>query len=159
MRPLDKKSKPTTSVSRQVLLFWYLLAQCQAMGQASPPKPARIVTEYALTSAQDFSNSDPEAWRLLGSNDDGRSWTTLDVQTNQLFRSRSQRRVFGVNNQAAYNAYRRRNRKTVMIGLAVNERSGAEGTVPLPSQVYSNPMPNATGNSLAGLWLTRQPKS
>jgi hypothetical protein len=111
------------------------------------------------SSAQDFYNPDPEAWRLLGSNDDGRSWTTLDVQSNQLFRSRSQRRVFGVNNQAAYNGYRRRNRKTVMIGLAVNERSGAGGTVPLPSQVYSNPMPNATGNSLAGLWLTRQPKS
>jgi len=106
MKPFDTVSKLSGSVSWRLLACWFLLNPFLAPGQGAVSKPARIVTEYALTSAQDFSNPDPEAWRLLGSNDDGGAWTTLDVQTNQVFSNRSQRRVFAIANKAAYNIYR-----------------------------------------------------
>jgi len=95
-----------------------------ALGQPSPPRPARIVTEYALTSAQDVSNGDPQGWRLLGSNDDGRSWITLDIQTNQVSWSRSERRVFAVNNQTAYNAYRLQLDRKAEVALSELELMG-----------------------------------
>lgn len=93
MKPSDKTTKVTGWVSRRILVCLAVVIPLLASGQATFPKPAKIVTEYALTSAQDFTNPDPEAWRLLASNDDGRSWMTLDVQTNQLFSSRGERRV------------------------------------------------------------------
>ena len=124
MKPFDKTNKLSVSVSWRVLACWCILVPFLALGQAALPKPARIVTAYALTSAQDFSNTDPEAWRLLASNDDGRSWTTLDVQTNQPFRSRSQRRVFAVNNQTAYNAYRLQLDNATDVALAELELMG-----------------------------------
>ena len=75
-------------------------------GQAEPSKPGRFVAAYALTSAHNEEGQDPSAWRLLGSNDDERSWTVLDVQTNQVFATRCQKRVFAFRNRTAYNIYR-----------------------------------------------------
>jgi signal transduction histidine kinase len=49
---------------------------------------------YALTSANDLPTRDPRDWRLLGSNDGGKTWTTLDVRQNEIFSTRFQRRVF-----------------------------------------------------------------
>src|SRR5687768_13582140 len=66
--------------------------------QAEPSKPGRIVVAYALTSAHNEEGQDPSAWRLLGSNDGERSWNLLDVQTNQAFTARCQRRVFPIGN-------------------------------------------------------------
>src|SRR5258707_1502949 len=69
--------------------------------------PARIVREYALTSGSARENhGDPRNWRLLASNDDGKHWTLLDTETNQVFRARSQRKVYRVANQEAFNTYR-----------------------------------------------------
>src|SRR5579872_6085115 len=44
----------------------------------------RVVTSYALTAPahldlDDHEGSAPRDWRLLGSNDDGRTWQILDV--------------------------------------------------------------------------------
>src|ERR1700761_7547966 len=68
--------------------------------------PGRVVKEYALTSSHDFSYYDPRDWRLLGSTDGGASWTTIDVQTNQFFGKRNQRRAFTITNNTAYSVYR-----------------------------------------------------
>jgi PAS domain S-box-containing protein len=65
-----------------------------------------VVTQYAVTSAINRAHPDPQDWRLLGSNDDEKSWVLLDVQTNQSFKARSQRRVFAIQNRTAYTAYR-----------------------------------------------------
>jgi hypothetical protein len=53
----------------------------------------------------EWTGNDPSAWRLLGSNDRGQTWTLLDLQTNQHFR-RLERRPFGVRNRTPYNTYR-----------------------------------------------------
>ena len=66
----------------------------------------RVVRQYALTSANDFPQRDPQDWRLLGSNDGGRTWTTLDVRKGELFSERHQRRVFKLVSPRAFNGYR-----------------------------------------------------
>ena len=64
------------------------------------------VTKYAITSANDAPERDPKDWKLLGSNDGGSSWDTLDSRTGETFSSRFQRRVFSVTSSGAYNIYR-----------------------------------------------------
>lgn len=75
---------------------------------ASPLGPRKVIGAYALTSANDFQQRDPQDWRLLGSNDGGKTWTTLDTRTNELFSVRHQRRVFHVANTNAFNVFRLR---------------------------------------------------
>jgi glucose/arabinose dehydrogenase/PKD repeat protein/type 1 glutamine amidotransferase len=66
---------------------------------------AAVVTKYALTSANDFDGRDPKNWALQGSQD-GTTWTDLDVQSNQDFPERFQRREFEITNTTAYTNYR-----------------------------------------------------
>jgi glucose/arabinose dehydrogenase/type 1 glutamine amidotransferase len=68
------------------------------------PAPA-AVTKYSLTSANDFDGRDPKNWALQGSQD-GTTWTDLDVQTDQDFPERFQRREFEITNTTAYAHYR-----------------------------------------------------
>jgi len=97
---------------RKLWLRWITLPlfccwfQTLAWGQSAVPAPARILTQYALTVTQDRPGRDPKSWRLQGSNDGGKSWTRLDAQTNQIFYTRSMRRIFEVSNQSAFNLYR-----------------------------------------------------
>jgi hypothetical protein len=65
-----------------------------------------VVTEYTLTSANDFNKRDPMNWNILGSNDGGASWVTLDTRTNELFTSYFQKRSFSFTNSTGYNIYR-----------------------------------------------------
>ncbi len=44
----------------------------------------RRITHYAICTANDHPDRDPTAWRLQGSNDDGETWTDLDVQTGYM---------------------------------------------------------------------------
>ena len=69
-------------------------------------QPARIVKRYTLVSCLGTDYQDPSAWRLLGSNDRGETWTVLDVRTNQVFKFRSQHLTFRVRNAVPYNTYR-----------------------------------------------------
>src|SRR5216684_1712932 len=124
MKPFDTKRKQIVTPVLRALALCGLFTHALAIGQTTAPKPARVVTQYALTSAQDYSNPDPQAWHLLGSNDDGHSWTVLDVQTNQGFKTRSQRRVFGVSNQIAYNTYRFQLDNVTDVALAELELMG-----------------------------------
>ena len=74
---------------------------------ASPAGPvAQVVRQYALTSANDFPQRDPQDWRLLASNDDGKSWTTLDTRKGEIFPERHDRRVFKLDNPQAFGLYR-----------------------------------------------------
>lgn len=61
---------------------------------------------YTLTSANDCPERDPSDWQLLGSNDDGASWDTLDTQAGVIFDERFQRRSFALEGKPCYQAYR-----------------------------------------------------
>ena len=65
-----------------------------------------IVSQYTVSSANDHPERDPANWHLLGSNDGGSSWVTLDVQTNQVFTNRLQTLAYPATNTAAYNLCR-----------------------------------------------------
>ena len=64
-----------------------------------------LLTEYTLTSANDFPGRDPGSWTLSGSND-GNNWTTLDNRTNETFANRFEKRSFTVSNSAPFSYYR-----------------------------------------------------
>ncbi len=67
------------------------------------------MTEYTITSANDAASSperNPADWRLLGSNNGGVSWVTLDVRTNQVFTANFQKLAYGFINTTTYNIYR-----------------------------------------------------
>jgi hypothetical protein len=117
--------RPLRRWGLRLLLASWLLGQSLAMGQPVASRPARVVTEYALTSGGTWEFADPHNWRLLGSNDDGRTWDLLDVRTNQSFKSRCQRRVFAVVNRTAYNTYRLQVDNTEEVQLAELELMGA----------------------------------
>ena len=99
-----------------VRIFCFLLGlKVAAFVMAETPQPSvssvpdittKVVRQYALISANDFPQRDPQDWRLLASNDDGKSWVTLDIRQDELFSERHQRRVFAITNDTAFNIYR-----------------------------------------------------
>ena len=61
-----------------------------------------VVTEYTITSANDAQERDPKDWRLLGSNDGGATWVTLDTRTNSAtWTARLQKKSFTFTNTTA----------------------------------------------------------
>ncbi|HET7544764.1 MAG TPA: fibronectin type III domain-containing protein [Polyangiaceae bacterium] len=67
-----------------------------------------VVSQYSLTSANDFPDRNPLSWKLEGSSSgaDG-SWTVLDTRTDQGFVNQFQTRVFTANPAGtAYSYYR-----------------------------------------------------
>src|SRR5665213_4194202 len=106
-----------------ILWPWMALARPTIPQAAPPPEPARTVTRYTLISSLGSPDHDPTAWRLLGANDGGHTWTVVDVRTNQTFSSRSQRLTFGVRHAAPYNIYRlqidARNSETISVDMSV----------------------------------------
>jgi PAS domain S-box-containing protein len=124
MRSMDLERIKFSAVAAPALAGWCLFANCLAGAQPTDPMPGRMATGYALTSAQDYSNADPGAWRLLGSNDQGGTWKVLDVQTNQVFKARSERRQYAISNRTGYHAYRLQIDDTPEVGLAEFELVG-----------------------------------
>jgi signal transduction histidine kinase len=100
----------TCGCSRRWYAWAALIGLAIFFGLLSPTGAAqrlkKTVQQYALTSANDFPQRDPIEWRLLGSNDGGKTWTTLDTRKNEIFPERQQRRVFKVNKPAAFEVYR-----------------------------------------------------
>ena len=78
----------------------------RAVTQAHARQPTKTLSRYALTSANDYPARDPRNWRLLGSNDGGKSWTTLDTRRDEAFESRFLRREFAISNRTPFNVYR-----------------------------------------------------
>ena len=67
---------------------------------------APMVTHYTLTSSPDFPERDPKDWQLLGSTNEGRTWTVLDRRQGESFTSRQQRREFAPTCKGFFNTYR-----------------------------------------------------
>jgi predicted alpha-1,2-mannosidase len=67
-------------------------------------EPLKVVL-YALGSANDAPDRDPQDWTLQAS-DDGQTWTTLDTQVNQSFNERFQMKEYPIVNDRAYLYYR-----------------------------------------------------
>jgi len=72
---------------------------------AKAVQPRRLVG-YALTSANDDPGRDPYNWELLGSNDDGKTWTAVDRRSNEIFTGRFERQVFTLDNAASFKLFR-----------------------------------------------------
>jgi len=87
------------------LLLWLLVSTAIA-SSTNASLPAKIVRQYALTSANDFPQRDPMDWSLLGSNDGGKTWSILDQRKGEIFSKRHQRRLFKIANRMAFNVYR-----------------------------------------------------
>jgi len=74
-----------------------------------PNGSQRVVTSYSITSGNDASSypeRNPMNWHLLGSNNNGTNWTTLDVKSNQVFTASEQTLYWNITNATAYNIYR-----------------------------------------------------
>ncbi|PRX46582.1 F5/8 type C domain-containing protein [Prauserella shujinwangii] len=64
-----------------------------------------VISQYALTSANDFAGRDPKDWTLRGSAD-GQNWTDLDSRSNQDFPDRFQTRDYRIDgNTEPYQHY------------------------------------------------------
>jgi uncharacterized repeat protein (TIGR03806 family) len=64
------------------------------------------ITQYTITSANDAPERDPRDWRLLGSNNGGTNWTTLDTRTGEFFTNRFETHIYTVASPGTYNLYR-----------------------------------------------------
>jgi signal transduction histidine kinase len=89
-----------------LLLVATVLAHDLAAAVTVPSPMRKVVGRYALTSANDFQQRDPCDWRLLASNDGGKTWVTLDKRKGEMFSERHQRRMFPIANTNAYSVYR-----------------------------------------------------
>ncbi len=112
-----------------------------------------VVTEYTLTSANDFQERDPTNWNIHGSNNGGASWVTLDTRTGELFTARFQKRSFSFTNSTGYNIYRLsitqlRGPAPTCVQLAEIELIG---TPPAPPVKATSPNPE---NSAVGVPIT-----
>jgi len=115
-----------------------------------------VVTEYTLTSANDFQERDPTNWNILGSNNGGASWVTLDTRTGELFTARFQKRSFSFTNSTGYNIYRLsitqlRGPAPNSVQLAEIEFIGTTPAPPAPPVKATSPNP---ANSAAGVSAT-----
>ncbi|MEU6812007.1 GH92 family glycosyl hydrolase [Streptomyces sp. NPDC046831] len=88
-------------------------------------KPVRI-TQYALTSANDYAERDPRDWTLKGSAD-GKDWKTLDTRSGEAFSARLQTRTFTLAEPAEYQHFR----------LEVTKNNGASGILQLADVQFS----------------------
>lgn len=66
----------------------------------------QIVTSYTLTSGGDLPERDPTSWNLMGSNNGGVTWVTLDTRTGETFASRFLKKTYTISNTTAYTTYR-----------------------------------------------------
>ncbi|WP_018251729.1 GH92 family glycosyl hydrolase [Salinispora mooreana] len=106
--------------------------------QARLETPAAVV-HYALTSANDAPERDPQDWELQGSTD-GDTWVTLDTQTGQDFPERFQTREYRFSNDTEYSHYRldiTANHGTDIVQLADLQLSNGDTTPKPPTPMYS----------------------
>jgi predicted alpha-1,2-mannosidase len=97
------------------------------------------VKRYAVSSANDAPERDPQDWTLQGS-PDGRRWTTLDSQTGQTFSSRFQTKQYDFANTTAYLYYRlniTRNHGGPILQVAELQLSNGDNTPPSASDMKS----------------------
>src|SRR5690242_10214229 len=66
--------------------------------------PVKVVT-YALTSANDHDERDPQDWTLQGSTD-GKDWKTLDTRSGESFGERFQTKSYDIASPVEYQHFR-----------------------------------------------------
>ena len=64
------------------------------------------ICAYTITTANDAPDRDPREWRLLGSNDGGKTWEPLDSREEQKWFARFQKRLFELPETVSFRAYR-----------------------------------------------------
>ncbi|XYI02602.1 basic secretory protein-like protein [Sorangium sp. So ce1128] len=84
---------------------WLIFAGQGFLQYDSPNNEAYVLGSYSISSANDYPERDPRAWRLLGSND-GMTWTVLDTRSNESFSSRFQTKSYTVAGAQAYRKFR-----------------------------------------------------
>jgi len=117
--------------------------------------PATVV-KYALTSANDAPERDPQDWALQGSAD-GTTWTTVDSRQGEIFTDRFQTRVFDVTDPASFPIYRLNitgHPSGDLTQLADLELADANTTPPPPgpmqSRIGAGPTSSPTAKANAG---------
>ena len=70
------------------------------------PRVARAVASYSITSVTGSAAKAPRNFRLQGSNNEGRTWTTLDTRVSVSWTNASQRQVFTPAAAVSFEAYR-----------------------------------------------------
>jgi signal transduction histidine kinase len=123
------------------LLGW--LGAGMAAAGADPGPVKKVIHQYALTSANDFPQRDPQDWRLLASNDGGKTWITLDTRQHEIFQGRQERKLFKIDNQTAFEIYRLQIDK-VRDPNEVNSVQLAEIELMGLTDADLNPVPGAT---------------
>ena len=63
------------------------------------------INYYTLTSANDSPEKDPQSWTLYGSID-GKAWTRIDQQSDQVFSRRQEEKKYQCENTTAYRHYK-----------------------------------------------------
>ncbi|MBM4104292.1 MAG: discoidin domain-containing protein [Planctomycetes bacterium] len=122
----------------------------------------KIVTRYAITSANDAPARDPKDWNLLGSKDGGLTWSTLDSRTGIIFLNRFETKFFSVSNPGEYNSYR-------LQITAVRDAATANSVQLAEIQLLScfglsdldcdGRVDISDFSYMAGVWLTNDPKA
>lgn len=102
-------------------------------------KPAKIVT-YALTSANDYAERDPQDWTLSGSTD-GKDWKPVDTRTGETFADRFQTKSYDLAAPAEYQHFRlditKNNGASGILQLADVQFSTGDSTAPIPEDMLS----------------------
>ncbi|MFE7173891.1 GH92 family glycosyl hydrolase [Streptomyces sp. NPDC057616] len=119
-------------------------------------KPLRI-TNYALTSANDFDERDPKDWTLQGSSD-GKDWKTLDSRTGESFSERFQTKSYDLAEPAEYQHFRlditKNNGADDILQLADLQLSTGDSGGPVPQDMLSlvdhGPSGSPTAKAAAG---------
>lgn len=99
---------------------------------------------YAVASHDADEMSDPKAWTLYGSDDDGETWHAIDSRRDMKFASRCELSKFDIVSDKAYNCFR----------LDVTENNGAVDLAIGEWQLYGTALSDsditADGGTLAG---------
>ncbi|MER6681070.1 GH92 family glycosyl hydrolase [Streptomyces olivaceoviridis] len=119
-------------------------------------KPVKITT-YALTSANDFGERDPEDWTLKGSTD-GKDWKTVDTRSGENFAERFQTKSYDLAEPAEYQHFRLEVTKNAgapdILQLADVQFSTGSGGGPVPQDMLTlvdkGPSGSPTAKARAG---------
>ncbi|MFJ8077329.1 GH92 family glycosyl hydrolase [Streptomyces sp. NPDC096176] len=92
-------------------------------------EPVKVAT-YAMTSANDHAERDPEDWTLKGSTD-GRTWTVLDSRSGETFAKRFETKTYDIGSPAEVTAY-------AHYRLEITKNNGASDATQLADVQFSN---------------------
>ncbi|MFE6176559.1 GH92 family glycosyl hydrolase [Streptomyces sp. NPDC056464] len=119
--------------------------------------PVKVVT-YALTSANDHDERNPQDWTLQGSTD-GTNWTTVDTRTGESFSEPFQTKTYDIAEPAEYRHFRleiSKNNGGDILQLADVQFSKGGSANPIPQDMLSlvDKGPSGSPTAKAGAGFT-----